>query len=528
MRRDGTIQERFASFRVGAEATLLALVCSAACVASAFAEGVGADSTAAAETTGIWLPPPVEEVESPERLTEPPLDGTLAIRADVSGGRVGTAQLAATARWRSFGATASRIEGRDGGSRQTVLLTGVGGRIRLGAGRVSVRETPVLLGEAAGFSRKLRRPLEPRSSAPTWEAPRAAASPGLDGATLALTTARGPSERAPAWSLWAAGGRGADDGEPLFAAGVAHGGARWGASAGVARRCGSGTARWRGRSSAVAFEALLSPERGPALLAAATAGTAASPLRIGARWRRRAGERRPVAAEFTAEFVATRTGLARVTWRPWSASGSTFADDGAVEVDARWRAPTAPAAARVRVGRRGGEATAAAIAFARAGASAGASVAAAVPERYVVLDLPVAGERGRLLSLLASRRERGGAGARAIGTTAGARARVAWGARAGVTAQVEAARIRGRAAGGGAAWSSAPTPSGEETLTPRGSGGVYVTVSGWVRLGGVALRVHAQDGEGEQAGGPLRATIWMEWGGSAKRSSAPGEAAGGG
>lgn len=525
MRRDGTIREQRGQFATVFCAVLLALSNPTPWSASrASADEVGTRGTAAVDSTMPWLPAPVEEIESPERLAEPPLRGVAAIRCNVSGGRATSARFVGTARARSLAVTAARIETRADGARQTILVSGFGERLRLGAGRVVVRDASVLLGEAVGLSRRLRRPLDPRPSAPAWESPQGATSPGVAGATLAIGSARGPNGGVAARSLWAIGGRGADDGMPLFAAGVGLRAQRWAAAVSVARRFRSVAARWRGRTSAVALEALLSREHGPSLLAAVTSEAAGSPVRFGARWRRRAGERRPVAAELTTEVVAGRAGVARLTWRPWSAGGSAFADDGAVELDARWRTPLAPGVARARVGRRGGEGTVAASVL-----NGGLGGAAALPERYVVIDLPLREDGGRLLSLLASRRERGTAEAIAIGTTVGARARLAWRGRGGVTAQVEAARTRGsRASGGVAAWSSALSPSGEETLTARGSGGVYVTASGWVRVGPVAVRAHARDGESERGGRPLVATVWVEWSGSANRNSAAGDAGSGG
>ena len=82
--------------------------------------------------------------------------------------------------------------------------------------------------------------------------------------------------------------------------------------------------------------------------------------------------------------------------------------------------------------------------------------------------------------------------------------------------------------GGGAAWSSALTPSGEEALASRGSSGVYATVSGWVRVGRVIVRLHAHDGESDRGGRPLAATVLMEWSGWATRNGAPGDAGSGG
>lgn len=463
-------------------------------------------------------------MESPERLAGPALTGNAAIRGDVSGGRWIGYRWVARARTRPLVVTAARIESEGGGERRTILVTAFGERLRLGAGRVTIRDAPVLLGDAVGFSRQLRRPVHPRSSAPEWDAPQGVASPGIDGASIAVASTREWKGR-PTWAAWALGGRGAGDGEPLYGSGVAHRSRNWDAAASVARRFGSVSGAWLGRCGGIGLETLLSPEHGPAILASATVETEGSPLRFGAAWRRRAGERRPVAAEVTAEAGAKRAATARITWRPWSASGSAFADDGAVELDARWLAPVAPGAARLRLGRRGGEGTAAA--RAALGIGANGSIAS-MPERYGFLELPLAGEPGRLVSLLASRRERSGGATRVVGTTVGARARLVWRGRASMTAQVDAARSNGGAPADGGAWSSAIAPSGEETLAARGSSGVYVTVSGQVRVGPIVLRLHGRDGDGERGARPLAATIWMEWGGSTMRFEPTGDAGSGG
>jgi len=525
MRRHGTIRplsRRFESIVGGIAFALMSVMLWPG--PRACAQGADAESTAAVEVAPAWLPLPAEEIEAPERLSEPALAGNAAIRADVSGGRWNGSRFVARVRTRSLAAAAARIESRDGGARSTIAVSAFGEKARLGAGRLAIRDAAVLFGEAIGFSRRLRRPLTPRSSAPEWEAPQGAASPAIDGVAIGVASGRESRSRA-AWTLWALGGRGGDDAEPLVAGGLAHRARQWEAAASVGRRYRSLAAAWLGNRGRVAFEALLTPAQGPAFLASATADTPAAPFRFGAAWRRRSGERRPVAAEFSAEAGTRHAATARITWRPWSASGSAFADDGAVELDARWRAPGAPGAARLRLGRRGGEGTAAARALLGIGAN---EPVASMPERYAILDLPLAGESGRLVSLLASRRERSGAAARVIGTTVGARTRLSWRGRASVTAQVDAARTDGAESGHGVAWSSAIAPSGEETLAERGSNGVTVTVSGQIRAGPIALRVHARDGDGERRARPLAATIWMEWSGSAKRFRPTGDAGSGG
>ena len=537
MRRDGTIRPRGAFAPVVSGGILLLFLVTAPPTGSAAALDDG--SRAGAETTAVWLPAQAEEMESPERLAEPPLTGAAAVRGDFSDGRFQAARFTTTIRGTSASATAAWIGTRAGEKRQTAFVYGSSGRVRVAAGHIVVRDAPVLFGEASGLSRRLRRPLEPRTSAPEWDAPRGATGQGLDGASFGLSSSLASGSRTRSWDLWALGGRIPGDGNRLAAAGLARQAARWAVAASLAwretegvraspgdsashadRRFGSVAARWRGGASSLSVEALLSPEFGPTLLASAAVEDARSPIRFESRWRRRAGERKPIASELTAELAVGGAGVARLAWRPWSAAA--FADDGVLELDGRFRPAGWPGTVRMRVGRRGGEGS-------LASAAVEGEAARAVPERYVVFDVPLAGERGRLVSVLGSRRERGWASARAVGTSAGARARVAWRGRAGLTAQIEAARTHGTAASGtGAAWSSAPTPSGEEALTSRRTSGVYATVGGWVRLGTLVLRVHAQDGESDRGGRPLTATVLMEWSGSAIRNGAPGDAGSGG
>ncbi|HKQ18239.1 MAG TPA: hypothetical protein VJW75_00700, partial [Candidatus Eisenbacteria bacterium] len=367
------------------------------------AAGLDDGSQAAAETTAVWLPGPAEEIETPERLTEPPLTGAAAMRGDFSDGRIQAARFISTVRGAAAAVTAAWIGARGDGARRTVLVSGLQDRVRIAAGRIVVRNAPVLFGEASGLSRRLRRPLEPRTRAPEWDAPRGPTSLGVDGASLGFSPVPALGGRTRSWDLWALSGRipAEGEGDRVAAAGVVRQSLRWAAAGSIAwrgRRFGSVAARWRGGPSSIWVEALVSPESGPSLLASAAAGDARSPLRFESRWRRRAGERKPIASELTAEMALGGASVARLAWRPWSTTA--FADDGVLELDGRFRPRAWPGTMRIRVGRRGGEGSLAAAAVEGVGARA-------VPERFVVFDLPVAGERGRLVSVLASRRERG-------------------------------------------------------------------------------------------------------------------------
>lgn len=521
MRRDGRIRGAVA-------VACAALAGSWCCLAPPAIASPPAGAPTAGDTAAVWLPlpVPVEEVDEPDRLEDEATragatlrgarrDGTFradrAVIAGESASRgVSAAWLAREghAPWVTLaGAAGPRRSASNGGGAAVVAAGATGGAVAAGAGAVTIRDAPPLFAAAMGWSRATRRPRSPRTAPPSFEAPPSGASPVVSGGTIAVAIgARGPA-------LWAVGGRRADDRARLGAVGIAarSGPAAWQAALGAleadagagaerptARGIASVTARAEtGVGSAVggstiAAEVLLAREAAPAI--AAEAAASRGPLGLAARWRRLPGEARPVAAEWTATVRATRA-AARVTWRPWTSRAE--GDDGALEAEGSWRAPGF-GPARLRIGeKRGGEDP------------------TSTRERYAVLDLTVATERGRSLAFLASRRERAAPGARGVGATIGGRLTFAARGRAAGTLVVESTRTGGTPGGPRAAWTTALTASGAGTLVTRGRSSVAVSARGWVRIGAMRLRALLRDASGGAvvAGeAPIQATVWIEWG----------------
>jgi len=284
----------------------------------------------------------------------------------------------------------------------------------------------------------------PRLEAPEFEPPRGPTSLVIRGAAASVEAA--------SIAGWGAVGRG-DAGEALAAGGLAvgHGGARLALAGGRGAggtRAASIAGRMGGDGGEIRAEALLSPTRGPAILAGAS--RRAPPFEVSARWRRRSGEARPVAAELAVEGVSggVRT---RFSWRPWSARATE--DDGRAELETALRR-AGMGLLRVRVGARGGGAA----------------------ERYVIGDAVVARERGRSFTVIASRRE--------------------------------SRRAEGRSA---PAWEAALAPSGEDALTARGRSGVVVAGRAWLKVGPLRLEGLLSDAKTSAGDSPPRGTLRLEW-----------------
>ncbi|MGE5175539.1 MAG: hypothetical protein ACM3JJ_04115 [Hyphomicrobiales bacterium] len=519
MRREGRI--RALGTRVaGASMRALALVAALACLATVArvprvaaasaaasepppAGGPATTVAAAADSPAAWLPPPIEDVDDPDRLEEEPLRPGIEVRASRREERLVVERASVVARRprTSRVAEVAWLARDDAPPWLTLAWSRRSGRLRgvhvaAVAGALVVRDAPPLFATAIGWSRGARRPSAPVPASPGFEAPPARGSAALVGAGLSLA-----SERR---NVWVVGGRREADRARVAAVGA---GARRGTLAGAialgavgggndeaadaaggARPLASLTARSDANGRVVAAELMV--ERGARPQATFEAGGTRGAWWALARWRRRPGEARPVAAEWTAAVRGARAS-GRLTWRPWTSRAA--GDDGAVEAEGTWRAPGF-GPARLRLGaRRGGEDPAAAA------------------ERYAVLDLTVASERGRSLALLASRRERRAAGTRGIGETLGGRITVAARGRAAGTLVVESARTRSAI---GAAWTTGLTGSGESALVTRGRSSVAVSARGWVRIGAMRLRGLLRDASGGDgaSGAPMAATLWLEWG----------------
>jgi len=364
--------------------------------------------------------------------------------------------------------------------------------VAIAGGAVVARRTPALLGEALGLIRPLRAPRSPVFDAAAFEGPRGPSSAFVRGAAAV------GSIRAGAASFWGLAGRDREN-AALRAAGVSVRGralalAAAAGSIGRERRALSLAAGSAGRAERITAEVLLSPERGPELLGEAI--RQAGPLRVEARWRRRAGEARPVAGELSAESDS-RLVRTRLSWRPWSARG--LGDDGRIELETSFRGSRG-GPMRLRLGAQGGEEV--------------AVLDASRSERYAIADIGIARERGRSFSLLLSARESRRVGGGAVATAIGGRLELSARGRAGATLLMQARRAAlegGSAADAPAAWTTALAPSGTETLAARAGAGLAASGRGWIRLGGFRLEallsdVAAAEGEGSSAG-----SLRIEW-----------------
>jgi hypothetical protein len=437
-------------------------------VAAAGAVEYEADSTA-------WIPLPAEELESPDRLEDRDLLRGLGARVDWRDGAMELRRL-----WlqgslgRRVDAEAAWLPRPDGRPWSTMRLQGFGRRAGIAAGAVVARRPPVLLGEALGLLRPLRAVATPRLSVPEFEAPRGPSSLAIRGAAAGVVLGpaagwgvMGRSEKA---GIMAAGGIAASRGCTRIALA---------AGRGVdGMRAVSAAGSLGGEQEELAAEVLVSPTQGPAVLAAVTSRV--RPVEVSARWRRRSGEARAVAGELAAAS-GSRDVRIRFIWRPWSARA--MEDDGRTELEAAFRrhgfGPV-----RLRLSARGGEAR----------------------ERYVIGDAVVARERGRTLTILASRRESRRPGRVSVGSMVGGRLDLSARGRAGAAVLLQASR----AEIGAPAWGTALAASGEDALTTLGRYGMLVTGRAWVRLGPLRLEGLLSDVDGSTAGRRARGTLRLE------------------
>jgi len=434
--------------------------------------------TAAAQEpadSSAWIPVPPEELEATDRLEDRDPAPGLGARVDSHGGAMELRRLWLRVSPSPADAEIAWLARPAGGSWSTVRLQHSGRPVVLAAGAVVVRRPPVLLGEALGLVRPLRAVLMPRLEAPEFEPPRGPTSLVIRGAAASVEAA--------SIAGWGAVGRG-DAGEALAAGGLAvgHGGARLALAGGRGAggtRAASIAGRMGGDGGEIRAEALLSPTRGPAILAGAS--RRAPPFEVSARWRRRSGEARPVAAELAVEGVSggVRT---RFSWRPWSARATE--DDGRAELETALRR-AGMGLLRVRIGARGGGAA----------------------ERYVIGDAVVARERGRSFTVIASRRESRRAEGRSAGSALGGRLDLSARGRAGASLLLQASR----AGGGAPAWEAALAPSGEDALTARGRSGVVVAGRAWLKVGPLRLEGLLSDAKTSAGDSPPRGTLRLEW-----------------
>jgi hypothetical protein len=427
-----------------------------------------ADSTA-------WIPLPAEELESPDKLEDRDLARGLGARADWRDGAMKLRRFwLQAALGRRLDLEASWLARPDSGAWPTLRVRGFTPRVGITAGAVVTRRPPVLLGEALGLTRSVRAVATPRALLPGFEAPRGPSSLAFRGA--AADVVFGPA------AGWGVIGRGEKD-EIVAAGGVgaARGRSRLALAAGKSAPRGqvvSATGSLGSEQEELAAEVLVSPTRGPAVLVAVTQSV--RPFEVAARWRRRSGEARPVAGELAVEG-GSREVRTRFTWHPWSARAAE--DDGRAELEAAFRrAGFGPV--RLRVVERGGEPR----------------------ERYVIGDAVIARERGRTLTVLASRRESRRPGRVSIGSMLGGRLDLSARGRAGATLFLQASR----AEIGSPAWGAALAPSGDEALTTLGRYGMMVTGRVWLRLGPVRVEGLLSDVDGSTAERPARGSFRLE------------------
>ncbi|MGE5180162.1 MAG: hypothetical protein ACM3PF_13825 [Bacteroidota bacterium] len=447
------------------------------------------------DSTRAWLPAEPDELEAPDRLEDRDPVGGAGARADMRERRLAPRRLWIERKLPILGMARGEWlfdAGASGGA--TAQAHPLGGRVTLAAGAVVARGAPVLLGEGLGLVRALRAPRSPIFSAPAFEAPRGSSSPAVRGGAVAASL--GPA------TVWALAGRaGPDRGDRVWAGGcgIARGALRLAAATGEkrgTRRAASLAAEARGPEGRLAFEALLSRERGPEYLGEAT--RAAGALAVTARWRRRPGEARPVAGEVAVESGPPALRL-RLSWRPWSARAA--ADDGRIELETSARV-SGRGPARLRLGAKGG-----------AGTIGSADVVRG--ERYVIADVVVARERGRSLALLVSARETRRGAASAVASALGGRLEMAARGRAGTTLVLQARRAVSDVAtaddGATAAWTTAVAPSDGEALVARAGSGLFLTGRAWLRLGAFRLEGTLADASASAGGRSAAGSLRIEW-----------------
>ena len=442
------------------------------------------------ESAGVWLPREAGDLEAPDRLEERDPGPGMGARADVRNGRWKPKHVWAEAAWRPLGSMRAEWVALAEGAGWGTLRIRRGPRVALVAGAIVVRRPPSLFGEALGLTQPLRAPRGPEPGVPRMEGPRGATSLAVRGAASEAAVG--------AVAAWGMIGRDGDD-RVLGAGGLA---SRRGALAAAiaagairgGRRAGSLSVGWTAGEDRFAGEALLSPGRGPELLAEAV--RSAGPLAVEARWRRRPGEARPAAGELVARW-ALGPMRARLSWRPWSARAP--GDDGRVELETTVRdAGRGPI--RMRLGARAAE-------DAYSGGSRG--------ERYAIADIGIARERGRAFSLLVSVRDSRRAAGGAIASAIGGRLALSSRGRAGAALVMQARRAAapsGSENDAPAAWTASLAPSGAETLAARAGSGIAASGRAWVRLGGFRLEALVSDAAAPEGGGSSAGSLRIEWG----------------
>jgi hypothetical protein len=436
-----------------------------ACAAAALA-------IAPSRCAGQWLPLPVEEIESPERLDEEDSATTSwLIRAKIRDGALALHRAEGSLGWRGFDLGLS-VGGPVPELRTSTLLARwERPGLDLTGGRVAARASGSLFAEAIGLTNRAGRVPVAHAELPTLEAPAGVSSPQVEGGAFRLVSPWGSGAGSGARSflpaLWGLAGCGTEDGAQIAAAGLVatapSGSARFGVS--VGSRDGvtaiAAAAERTGGGMALAAEGAVRRGSGAALLSLEASRSA---LRLSGRWRYRSTDTRPVSSELTAA-TGTRHASARIRM-----SGTPSGSYGAaerVELESRYASRDGPSLA-LRMGR-----------VSTSGFSE-LSGARLRRERYAVLDATIARVEGRTLSLVASRRARQTDQGDRVGSTLGGRLELALRRRARLMVLVEAVRAD---LAGGAAWGTGLYAGGSTALRTRTRSGVFSSARGSLRIG---------------------------------------------
>jgi len=456
-----------------------------------------ADTAAAPDTTAALsvtdtaaLPLPVEEIESPERLEEGTAfetaclarmtvhDGAALLRRVAFAGRSAGLELGVTVDQPAPGLRTWTVVARSRGPGWTLL-----------AGRIASRATGSLFSELAGLAYRAGRVPVTRSELPTLEAPAGVSSPAVDGVGFRVDPRPGRLEPA----LWCLAGRDARDRIPAAALGILVGDgrrARGGVSLGARGRDSavSGTMRIAGAAFRVGAEGAVA-RRGRAALV--TAETVRSVLRLGARWRYRSADTRPVSSELTG---AAGSQSARVLVRVSGVPSGPYGTSERAEIETRLAARDGRMLS-LRYGRS---------------MTAGFSSASGPTERrerYVVMDAALARSEGRSFSVFVSRRVRDGSSTGSGATLGGRLELIAPHDRATLLLLVEADRAD---AMGAEAWGTDLYGGGAVALRGRTRSGVHSAARGTLRFGRWRFRGLVESRDDESGRSVAAGTLTLE------------------
>jgi hypothetical protein len=436
-----------------------------------------------------WLPLPVEDIETPEALDDPPGAATgFLLRATIHDGAVAIRRVAAARSGKSLLVELSLLGEASAAQAGTVSMRGIESGVVVVAGRLAARGSGLLFLESIGLSRRSSRVANARAALPSLEAPTSAGSPSIEGFGFERTRRVGSNFP----GVWCIAGKRAEDGAPAGALGVggSSASASWCAAAGALGGVPAGMIALEVRSDAatVATEVALSRQ---GVSAVVSAESAPGPFRIRGRWRQRGEGIRRAACELGVDTGprAARTKLL-VSGGPSGPSGAVARAELECRLSLRGAGPI-----NFRAGRT------------RTDGFAAASGATVREERYAVLDATIARSAGRGLSILATRRERELAGGARTGSSVGSRIDMTWRGRARLELFVEAVRAD---LAGGAAWESGLFAGGSTALRTRTRPGVAASARGALRLGRWQLGGLVEEREDERGWRASAATIWIQ------------------